>query len=59
MSASKKLVWSKVKAILGTKKVVMASVEEVTNVTQCLPGAVPPFGSLFKIETLLDQSLID
>jgi Ala-tRNA(Pro) deacylase len=37
----------------------MATEEQVKIITGCLPGAVPPFGSVFNVETLVDQSLID
>ena len=59
MSASKKVSWKKVKEVIKSKKVNLASEEEVKTLTKCLPGAVPPFGSAFGIKTYLDNSLID
>ena len=36
----------------------MATEMEVRSVTRCIPGAVPPFGSLFdNVITVADQSL--
>ena len=58
MSAAKKLSWKKVRALLGTKKVSMASEQEVWNISKCLPGAVPPFGSIMGIKTICDKSLV-
>lgn len=57
MSASRKVAWKNVKEHLGTKNVSFASVNDVMEVTGCVPGAVPPFGSVFKVKTLVDPSL--
>ena len=39
----------------------MATAEEVKEVTGCIPGGVPPFGSVFTakggVETIVDPSL--
>ncbi|KAM3127808.1 hypothetical protein pb186bvf_020087 [Paramecium bursaria] len=59
MSASKKLSWKKIRQIVGQKQIDLASQEQVMEVTQCLSGAVPPFGSLFGLQTYCDQSLLD
>jgi Ala-tRNA(Pro) deacylase len=59
MAADKKVSWKKVKSVLNTKKINLASEEEVRALTKCIPGAVPPFGSIFGIRTLLDKSLIE
>jgi len=62
MAANEKLDWKKMKKLLGggskAKKTRMATVEEVWNVTRCLPGAVPPFGSLFS-NCISDDDLDD
>lgn len=47
LAASKQADLSKVKKLLGTKDLRMASVDEVKAITGCIPGAVPPFGSLW------------
>lgn len=57
MSASKKFSWKLVKKILKIKNMRFATPEEVFTVTRCLPGAVPPFGSVFNVPTLVDESL--
>ncbi|KAL4499143.1 hypothetical protein ABPG72_017045 [Tetrahymena utriculariae] len=59
MSASKKLSWKLIRGIVGHKKLDLAKPEEVYNLTKCIPGAVPPFGSIWGIKTLTDQSLLD
>lgn len=57
MSASKKFSWKLIKKILKIKNMRFATPEEVFQTTGCLPGAVPPFGSVFKVPTLVDESL--
>jgi Ala-tRNA(Pro) deacylase len=59
MAANRKVSWKKVKNVMKTKKVNLASEEDVRKLTKCLPGAVPPFGSAFGIKTFLDNSLIE
>jgi Ala-tRNA(Pro) deacylase len=49
MSASKKLSWKLIKNCLNSKKVELAKTEDVFELTKCITGAVPPFGSIFKI----------
>lgn len=58
LSAASKLSWKAIKTVLKTKKAEFANEEEVKTLTKCLPGAVPPFGSLFGIETLIDSSIV-
>lgn len=58
MSASKKLSWKLGKKLLDTKALDLASEQQVYELTKCLPGAVPPFGSIFGIQSYLDDSLI-
>jgi len=66
LAASKQADLNKIKKLLGTKDLRMASVDEVKAVTGCIPGAVPPFGSLWKtldtqeyIPTIIDKSIIN
>lgn len=51
MAANEKLDWKKMKKMLGPKSrskgARMATADEVWDVTGCVSGAVPPFGSLF------------
>lgn len=57
MSASKKFSWKLVKKVLKIKNMRFATQEEVFQVTGCRPGAVPPFGSVFGVSTIVDESL--
>eukprot|EP00826_Nyctotherus_ovalis_P038690 TRINITY_DN3639_c0_g5_i3.p1 TRINITY_DN3639_c0_g5~~TRINITY_DN3639_c0_g5_i3.p1 ORF type:complete len:165 (+),score=49.42 TRINITY_DN3639_c0_g5_i3:125-619(+) len=58
LSAEKKINLKTLKKILKTKNMKIADSDEALKVTKCVPGAVPPFGSLFGIPTYLDNSLI-
>ena len=58
LSASSKADLKRLKTVLGVKELSMATELEVKNVTGCVPGAVPPFGSLFEsVITIADNSL--
>ncbi len=57
MSASKKFSWKLVKKLLKIKNMRFATPEEVFEVTGARPGAVPPFGSVFGVQTIVDESL--
>lgn len=46
----------KVKAIIG-ERWSFASGEEVEEVTGCIPGSVPPFGSCIGLKTHMDKNL--
>lgn len=63
LSASRQLDWKAIRKALG-RKTQLASQEAVYELTGCVPGAVPPFGSLFcavcpgaAVRTVLDPSL--
>lgn len=47
------------RTVLGTRKTRFASKEELLEITGLTPGAVPPFGSLFGLETVCDTGLAD
>lgn len=60
LSASRKADLGSLRRALGMKSVSLAPVETVWELTGCIPGAVPPFGSLFPgVVTYLDPSLIE
>ena len=42
---------------LGCKKLRFADHDEVSSITQLEPGAIPPFGSLFRLPTYCDNRL--
>jgi len=63
LSASRQLDWKAVRKALG-RKTQLVSQEAVYQLTGCVPGAVPPFGSLFHavcasstVGTFLDPSM--
>ncbi len=58
LSADKKIDFSKVKKILQTKSVSLATPEEVKDITGCVIGGVPPFGNLFHIPLYIDRSVL-
>ena len=57
LSAAKKIDSKKVKEILGAKSLRFATPEEVTQLTGCIPGVVPPFASIFGLELLVDRTI--
>jgi Ala-tRNA(Pro) deacylase len=58
VSAAKGVSFTKLKKILGTKNLQLAPLDDVARLTGCVPGAVPPFGSLFPgVKTWADSSL--
>lgn len=60
MSAVRTVDWPKIRALLESPKLSMASIDDVKRITGCIPGAVPPFGSLFPgVRTLIDKSLLE
>ena len=59
LSAAKKLDWNKINLILNSKKVKLASPEEVLKVMNCEIGSVPPFGILHNIKVYCDPSLLE
>ena len=58
-SATKKLNTGKFKKLIKCKNLRFAQNDEVYEVTGCITGAVPPFGSLFTkpVMTYVDASL--
>ncbi len=57
ISAAEKIDWKKLAEIVKTKKITLATSEEIKNITDCTIGSVPPFGNLIHLETLIDKSL--
>ena len=60
LSAARKADLRALRGLLNQKSVSMASVEDVWRLTRCIPGAVPPFGSLFEgVATYADTSITE
>lgn len=59
LPADRKLDSRKAQRGLGVKGLRFASKEELMELTDLEPGAVPPFGSLFNLSTYVDPALAD
>ena len=60
LSAARKADLRALRCALAQKSVSLASVDDVWRLTGCVPGAVPPFGSLFAgVKTYVDPSLVE
>ncbi|MCE9532501.1 MAG: hypothetical protein K8T89_15475 [Planctomycetes bacterium] len=57
--ADRKLDSKKGRASLGVKAIRFATKEEVLEITSLLPGSIPPFGSLFNLQTYVDPALAE
>jgi len=57
LAGDKKVDLKKVKKVIGSNRLSLATPEEVLQVTHCVIGSVPPFGNLFGIPVYLDKSL--
>ena len=59
LSAARRADLRALRGALGAKALSLASVEDVWRLTGCVPGAVPPFGSLFPgVATVADASIV-
>ena len=60
LSASRKANLKVLRNLLGMKSISLASLDDVWRLSHCLPGAVPPFGSLFQggVATYVDESIV-
>ena len=59
LSASKRFSSKDFKKLINCKNIRFANTDEVFDVSGCITGAVPPFGSLFTkpVPTYVDESL--
>ena len=57
LPADKKINFDKVKEQINTKKIRLATLEEVKEIIDCERGGVPPFGFLFGIQTFADKGI--
>jgi len=58
LSADQRIDLKKLKILLQSKNVSLASPDEVLEKTGCTIGSVPPFGKLFNIQMYMDESLL-
>lgn len=59
IAGDKKMDLKKVKAVIKSRKLSLATPEEALQVTHCAIGSIPPFGNLFTIPVYVDKSLLD
>ena len=57
--ADKKFHSRPAKKLLKTDCLRFATKEELTNLTHCIQGAVPPFGSIFGLKTYCDEEIFN
>ena len=55
--ADKKADLKRIAEIAGTKRISLASTDEVIQVTGCEPGSIPPFGHKNELETYADSDI--
>ena len=58
LSAEKKISYSQLKKHFRVKDATLMNVDRLRDCTNCEVGAVPPFGSIFGLKTIVDPSLI-
>ncbi|MDO8656178.1 MAG: YbaK/EbsC family protein [Nanoarchaeota archaeon] len=59
LPADRKIDSIKLKLILNTKNLRFASKEELFEITGLVPGAIPPFGSVFNLPLIVDKALLE
>lgn len=59
IAADRKIDLKKLAKAVGTRKLQLASPEEVLKVTGCEIGSVHPFGNLFGLKSYLDSSVLE
>jgi Ala-tRNA(Pro) deacylase len=59
MPADRRLDSKQVRKAFGFKSLRFATTEEVLELTTLAPGAIPPFGQLFRLPTYCDERLAD
>ncbi|MBS3116348.1 hypothetical protein J4421_02005 [Candidatus Woesearchaeota archaeon] len=57
--ADRKLDTKKLKKILQSKSLRFATEEELKELTDLVPGSVPPFGNLLNLPMLVDKTLLE
>ena len=60
LSAARAAEWGALRRAIGAKQLRLAPVDDVRRLTGCVPGAVPPFGSLWPgVRTVVDDSVLE
>lgn len=58
IAANERMDFKRVKKILNSSSVTLATPEEVKEVTGLTIGSIPPFGNLFNLDVYVDKSLL-
>jgi Ala-tRNA(Pro) deacylase len=58
VAGNKKVDMKKVKEVIKSNRLSLATPEEALQVTYCTIGSIPPFGNLFNIPVYVDKSLL-
>ena len=59
IAGDKKIDLKKVKKVIDSNRLSLATPEEALQVTHCVIGSIPPFGNLFGIPVYVDKSLLN
>jgi Ala-tRNA(Pro) deacylase len=59
LAANRRIDWKLLAPVVGDKAARFASDEELLAATGLAKGAVPPFGALFGLRTIYDESLLE
>ena len=59
IQADKKFNSRPAKKFFKTDCLRFCNADELTNITHCIQGSVPPFGSLFGLKTYMDEGIIN
>ena len=60
LPASRVLDLDRLKGFIRHGEIRLATVEEIARVVpDCVPGAIPPFGALFRLPTFVDRALVN
>ena len=58
LSAAKKIDSKKVNELLNVKSLRFATPDEVNQLTECVPGGVPPFANIFNLDLIVDKTIV-
>ena len=59
LPADRKIDSARLKQALNTRNLRFATTEELLELTGLVPGAIPPFGSLFNLPMIVDKALLE
>jgi len=59
VAADRRIHLKKLAEIVGTRKLQLASRQDVLKITGCEVGSVHPFGNLYRLPTYLDSSILE